>query len=108
MSWVQRGNYSYYERNARINGKRTKVYFGRGEAAQSAYQEDIQRRSQREAQKAAQQRRQEHQNAVVATVNTFGTNTDLLVKANLLAIGYHQHDRGAWRKKRDGSQQPTD
>lgn len=36
----------------------------------------------------------------LATVKRFHQAADLLLRASLLAAGFHQHDRGQWREKR--------
>ncbi len=46
-------------------------------------------------------------NALDATLDELNELTDLLVKATLLAAGFHQHNRGNWRKRRGTRDEPN-
>lgn len=97
MSWEQRGSQQYYYRVERAtNGRLTKTYFGTGPAAQRAAKEDNHRRTLRKQERLAQQCVHHLETQLTALTNVVRT----LVIATLVGSGYHQHQRGAWRKRR--------
>jgi hypothetical protein len=104
MSWeTRKGSGRYYTRTERTkNGKYSRQYIGTGPAAELAAALDELLRAERtahaEARKAEQAKWQGAQRALAAAA----TITDLLVRAALLASGYHQHARGEWRRRKDG------
>ena len=100
MAWETIGKYCYYTRSRRVGSRVVRESFGKGSEAHLAAALDERRRRQREARWA--QRRQE--------CNRWGMWADalqrlievsnLLVRAALLAAGFHQHQRGAWRRRK--------
>jgi hypothetical protein len=101
MSWQQRGDKRYYYRHEWIDGRSVRIYQGTGEVGEQAATTDALRRVDEEI--AARQRRQEQERraAAEAPLAQLCAQTDLLVHAALLAAGYHRHDRGEWRRKRE-------
>ena len=83
-------------------GQVVKVYVGTGANAQAAAQALARRHAEREA-----IRRTLHE-AVVRLQTVDGLTTDLnmatavLLEAYLLAEGFHRHNFGPWRRRRDG------
>jgi hypothetical protein len=101
MAWERRRNGRlYYYRARSVKGRIIKEYVGTGPEAEQAAREDAEKRAQREARvQRKRQRRQEYEAAQLALA-ALGTECQNLVRASLLSAGYHQHDRGKWRKRR--------
>ena len=96
MAWEQRGLQKVYYRSRRVNGHVTKIYYGSGQRAQQAYEQDLR-----------QQEAKERERAMRKEIEALDLQTDSLTQtirtiahAHLLLAGYHQHNRGGWRKQR--------
>lgn len=100
MGWQQHGNTFYFYLSEWKNGRSVQAYFGTGATAELAATAEALRRVQREID--ARQWRQEQQRRAAAEALLFELceQSDLLVRAALVAAGFRQHDRGAWRHKR--------
>src|SRR5262249_39073980 len=97
MSWEQRGLQQYYYRVRRgSNGQLIKTYYGTGPAAQRAAQDDDQKRTLRQQERIAQQ----HIQSLETQLHTLTTIVRTFVTASLLGHGFHQHQRGEWRRWR--------
>ena len=101
MSWQQRGEKRYYYRNVWQDGRSVRTYLGTGDAAELAAAADALRRVQREIDARKWQQERDRRAAAEALVNELCKQTDVLVSAILAAAGYHRHDRGLWRRKRE-------
>ena len=99
MPWVRRGRHRYYVRRRRVRGAVVRQPFGRGPEAQLAAALAAQRQREREAQWAQRRQERGRWDAKTETVQRLIEVSDLLVRAALLAAGFHQHERGAWRRK---------
>ena len=101
MGWETRRGKRYYYQASRVDGRVVKRYVGKGDVAALLGQMndlDAQRR-----QVEAESERAERA-ALDALHRELGDACDLvdqLTRAVLLAAGYHRHDRGEWRKRRD-------
>ena len=102
MGWEQRGGRHYYYRSRKIGGQVVKEYIGAGSTADliAAHDEaarerraEVRRRIREDARRLADQAAQDE---------AFSRAVDALAAAALMAAGYRQHARGAWRKRRDG------
>ncbi len=71
-----------------------------GELAAS---EDAERRNALEAQAKADRAERARIEAVDAEVNLLDEMAESLTRAALILAGYHQHNRGEWRHKREQS-----
>src|SRR5262245_35854363 len=100
MSWDRRHQREYYSRSYRVDGRIVREYVGGGAAGEQAAAEDARRRAQRQAAAAAQRAEQDRWDEATRTLRDLCDLSDLLVRAALLAAGFHQHARGAWRRKR--------
>jgi hypothetical protein len=103
MAWEQRGNRSYYYRSVRRRGRVVKEYFGTGRVAELCAQLDaliLERRAIERQDRAAERDRCD---ALEARTLELIQLTDALVAATLTVAGYHRHDRGTWRRRRDRS-----
>src|SRR5262249_16769653 len=96
MSWEQRGSQRYYYRVRSHQGQLTKTYYGTGPAAQRAAQEDDHKRTLRKQERIAKQCLHNLETQLVALTNVVRT----LVSATLVGQGFHQHQRGDWRRWR--------
>jgi hypothetical protein len=105
MGWEtrERGG-RYYTRSCRIAGSVTREYVGAGEAGKLAEELDAVERQER-AQAARERAEIERQQLEVETESdnrfrALARITDLLYRCNLILAGYHQHNRGEWRKRK--------
>ena len=108
MPWQQQGNKRYYYRSLRLGGRPVRRYVGGGQAAELAAAADDLCRLTRAIH--ARERRAEQERLAAAAAPLLGlcNVTDDLARAALLAAGFHQHDRGAWRRKRERIDNSTD
>jgi hypothetical protein len=102
MAWETRRNgRRYYYRARRIGGRVVKEYVGAGLGADLAAAEEAAKV--RQAAKRAEERRADRHRLAAAddVLAALDAITDTLTRATLTAAGYHQHHRGAWRKRRE-------
>ena len=102
MGWEsrQRGGL-YYTRSRKANGRVVREYIGSGVLGRIAALEDEHERRRREEQAAWWKGEQRDLDALQGAVEELSDASDLLVRAALLASGYHQHNRGEWRLRRE-------
>jgi hypothetical protein len=104
MGFDRRG---YFYTARKVNGRVVRTYHGKGELAKLVAEEDALARADRAAaREAARETRRSRLVALDAedsALDALIVLTDLLVRATLLAAGYHQHHRSEWRKKRGTS-----
>ena len=101
MAWETRRGRRYYYRSVRRGGRVVKEYGGAGRVAELWAQLDaltLERRAIERQERAAERARSD---ALEAQTLELIQLTDALVVATLTAAGYHRHDRGAWRRRRD-------
>ncbi len=91
----------YYTRSRKVNGKVVREYIGGGLLGELAAQMDADTRQRREEESAALREDKQRTAELEEPIDELCESTDLLVKAALLAAGYHQHNRGEWRKRRE-------
>jgi hypothetical protein len=97
----------YYYRSRRVGGRAVREYVGTGEVAELVAQRDAIRRADRDTEKAGRDAERADLAALEDDIKALVEATDLVARAALLAAGYHQHQRGQWRKKR-GNRQPAE
>jgi hypothetical protein len=100
MGWEQRRGGQVYYKSLRIDGRPTKVYMGKGEAAEGEALQVEQRRRECQEAREAWQSEQAEVTAAEQALQELRRLADLLVRAALLVQGYHEH-RSQWRKRRD-------
>jgi hypothetical protein len=88
-----------YTRCRRRGGRVVREYVGRGPAAELVAQADALARAARRKEVEARRVERANWDTARAPLQELVVVTDLLVAAALLAAGYHQHDRGAWRRR---------
>jgi hypothetical protein len=97
--WEQRGQKRYYYRNSWQNGRSVRTYLGSGEIAEMAATADALQRVAREIESRKWQQEQERRAAAEALLTELCQQSDLLVRAALVAASFRQHHRGAWRRQ---------
>lgn len=100
MPWHRQGSRRYFCRAKRVDGRIVRKYVGRGPVAEQAAAEIELRQAERRAH--AQLAREEtirHEQAS-APLADLCRLTELLMRAALISQGFHQHSRGAWRRRR--------
>lgn len=90
----------YYTRSRKVSGRVVREYVGTGEVADLAAEMDASKRADREAERKARHTEKAELDALDASVKELDELADLLARAALLAAGFRQHNRGAWRKRR--------
>ena len=104
MGWeTRRRGGRYYTRSRKVGGRVVRQYVGGGPAGDRAAAQDAAARA---AQRAAADRLAAETARLApveaATIALSGL-AEALARAALVARGYRQHHRGAWRKRRNGS-----
>ena len=97
MAWETRGGGRYYYKVSRDDGRVRRLYLGNGPVAELAAQDAELRRAERQARARSQARLE----AAEAASRELAELADLLAQVALMAAGYHRHDRGNWRKRRE-------
>ena len=103
MAWL-RGR--YYVRTVKRDGRAVHEYVGGGELGALAAIADARQAAEREARAAAWRAEKARLEALDAALDRLYDAADQLARLALSAAGYHQHDRGQWRKRRDRTPQP--
>ncbi len=105
MGWETRqGRGRYYTRSRKVHGRIIRDYVGTGLVAELAAQQDAAERAQRRLERARLQHEAARWEATTVPLLQLSQLLDGLTAATLIAAGYHQHHRGAWRKRRHGTQ----
>jgi hypothetical protein len=100
LAWETRFGRRYYYRGRRVNGRVHKQYLGRGPEAEAAAKEDAERHTRIRAERDAHRAEQQACKDVLENVEAFDRQVRGVVKATLVAMGFHQHARGQWRRRR--------
>jgi hypothetical protein len=104
MGWeTRRGRGHYYTRSRKVNGRIIREYVGTGLVAELAAQQDAEERAEKLAERDRLQHEVARWAATTAPLTELSRLLDGLTAATLIAVGYHQHHRGAWRKRRHGT-----
>ncbi|MBF6590684.1 MAG: hypothetical protein IVW57_09155 [Ktedonobacterales bacterium] len=101
MGWETRQHGGrYYTRSRKVNGRVVREYVGAGVVGELAAQRDELERAKRQAEAARLQRERAQLAERDALMRDYCQQVDALMRAELRAAGYHQHDRGEWRRRR--------
>ncbi len=95
----------YYVRSRKQGGRVVHEYVGGGLGRLMAAL-DARRRAERAERTAARREEAARLEALDATLDQLYETADRFARLALVAAGYHQHDRGEWRKRRDRTAQP--
>lgn len=104
MPWEQRGNQTYYYRSKRVGGRVVKEYLGGGVLGMLAAETDEIEREQRADERAQLQAERDHWADLERSARELDDLADGLAAVELLTAGFHRHDRGTWRRRRDESE----
>ena len=96
----ERGGF-YYTRSRKVNGRVIREYVGGGVLGEIAALEDEYERRCREEQAAFWKEERERLEVLVGPVDELCEAAQVIARAALIASGYHQHNRGEWRKRRE-------
>ena len=101
MGWESRGRGTrrYYTRSRWVDGRVVREYVGSGPPAEIAALEDEHKRRQREEEAAFWKEEKERVEAGAAFVDELAEASEVLLRAHLLASGFHKH-KGQWRRQR--------
>ena len=104
VGWEQRerGAGSYYYRSVREGNRVKKEYIGCGVLGQIAALLDELQRRQKEEEAAYWNEERERFEEAAAFLEEVGSVADTLVRAHLIAHGFHNR-RGQWRRRREQS-----
>lgn len=92
----------YYTRSKKVDGRVIREYVGTGDVGELGAKIDATWRRWKEAEAQAQRKERECLEALEAPIEKLCKATEDLARATLLAAGYRRHNRGEWRKKREG------
>jgi hypothetical protein len=103
MGWeTRRGQGRYYTRSRKVNGRIIREYVGTGLVAELAAQQDAEARAEKLSERVRVQQEEAHWSSTAAPLTELSRLLDGLTAAALITAGYHQHHRGAWRKRCHG------
>jgi len=102
MGWVVHGKKRYFYRSRRIAGRAVNEYVGSGLVGEAAASAIAQRRAHRTAEAENCRVELARLDAAAEPLMVLCSGADLLSRAALVLAGYHQHDRGEWRRRRNG------
>lgn len=108
MAWEYRNSRRYYYRSERVNGRVQKEYVGTGQFAEYAAALDYYDRLNRLSDEARDHADRAADAATDTLIRQYCAEVSRTVAAVLTAAGYHRHERGAWRKRRDTMKHLTD
>jgi hypothetical protein len=91
----------YYTRSRKEDGRVVREYVGGGILGELAAQMDAERRRQRKEEEVAQREERGRLDALVAPLEELCEAAEIIARAALVASGYHRHNRGEWRKRRE-------
>lgn len=100
MAWVERNGKRYFYQTTRFNGQPVRRYIGTGPVAEALAADIESRRAERQERIQAAQAEEAEWRSLTAPLQCLDEAVVLLMRITLVAAGYRQHDRGAWRRKR--------
>jgi hypothetical protein len=100
MALENRDGRLYYYRSVRDGEKVRKVYEGSGELARIVQERMILNRAALEHERRESAKELERLEALAAPVLKLSQTAEILVRAHLIAAGYHRH-KGEWRRRRE-------
>ena len=91
---------TYYTRSRREGGRVVREYIGGGVLGESAAQLDAEKRRVREEEASTWREERKSMEALDMPVEALCRAAEILTRAVFVAAGYHQHNRGEWRRRR--------
>lgn len=99
MAWENRNGRDYYYRKRRVGRRVVSEYIGSGIMAELTAELDQADRERRQAERDRLRAIQEENQAVDSSLDAQEKATRVLVRAYLLAMGFHPHKQ-QWRRRR--------
>ena len=99
MGLEKRNGHVYYYKSRRDGEKARKVYVGAGDFAHLAARLDEAEHLRREEETTRWRKEKERLEARAAFLGELAQASEVLLRAHLLASGFHQH-KGQWRRQR--------
>lgn len=90
----------YYTQSKKVKGRVVRTYVGMGQPAQLIAEMDALEREQRQLQALEVRLKKQELAGLDVSLKRLNRETDLIVRALLVANGFRQHKRGEWRKTR--------
>jgi hypothetical protein len=111
MSLERRGKRKYYYRSRRRGSRVFKDYLGKVDEADVAAKEDAEKKrlaaEEARRRKAAERAFRAEIRETERTLDVLRIISETLIEVQMIAAGYHRHDRGPWRKKRVATRSPA-
>ena len=102
MAWERRKTGGlYYTQSERINGRVVRRYIGKGEIAEVIASVDDSVKAERKKAQADVRAGRAELDELELLVAKYDAEVSTIVNAALSAAGYHRHQRGPWRRKRN-------
>jgi hypothetical protein len=102
MGWESRGGRGrYYTKSHRAGTRIVREYIGTGPVAEAVAQADAAERARRAEERAALAAEWARLDVMLSPFVTLDAIGETLARASLCLAGFHQHDRGTRRKRRD-------
>jgi hypothetical protein len=101
MAWqLRNGSGPYFYLSKRVNGRVVNRYIGGGVAGELAAALILLGRAERRLAAARRREAMSREQSLLAPLEELCQFTELVAKAALLAAGFHRHERGRWRQRR--------
>lgn len=100
MAWDKQGNRRYFSTTMRCGSRRIRTYFGNGVAAKLASTLLQLRKVDRLLRKQSICEHRDSWDRFEGLLHEYYQGVDCMMRATLVSLGYYQHDRGPWRKRR--------
>jgi hypothetical protein len=100
VAWEQRGGNLYYYQSERVDGRVRKKYVGTGEIAELVAHADETIRRTRAERRERVRAELEEARGLASAADELNEAAEILVRAEMVAAGYHRH-KGEWRRRRD-------
>ena len=91
----------YYTRSRKEGGRVVREYVGGGVLGEIAARMDAERRRRWQVEEESRRAERERLDTLTAPVEELCEAAEVIARAALIASGYHQHNRGEWRKRRE-------
>lgn len=108
MGWQTKGGGSYYTRSRREGGRVVREYLGGGAPALIIAQMDALDRQLRAAEREERRDERAAEEGAARLTRWYVRAVENVLRAELTAAGYRQHDRGEWRKRRQEATRQAD
>jgi hypothetical protein len=106
MGWERRASGGlYYCRTIRIGDRLVRRYAGAGAAARLVADADAVADAQRRQQLEQEREQRREFQDITTELDQYLVESRTLIRATLMVAGFHQHDRGVWRRRHGNSKE---